>query len=177
MRVLVVYASKYGATQGIAERIAKVLQESGHQAASVPASRAGALEGYDGFVVGSAVYEFSWMNAAKSFLRKNAAALSAKPTWLFSSGPLGASTTDAQGRNVRESAAPKDIEQLEALVKARGHRVFFGAFDHTKLNLGDGLIYALPPVKKIFTEGDYRDWDDVETWARTIARELEPSRV
>src|SRR5690242_14484021 len=102
MRVLVVYVSKYGSTRGIAERIARTLNESGQQAAAVPAGKAGVLEGYDAFVIGSATYMFSWMKDAVDFVGENASLLRGKPVWLFSSGPIGTATTDAQGRDVRE---------------------------------------------------------------------------
>lgn len=174
MRVLVVYASRYGSTRGIAERIARTLEDAGQQAAAVPASHAGPLTGYDAYVIGSALYMFAWLKAAKDFVLRNRAALAAKPVWLFSSGPIGTAKTDEQGRDVRENAGPKDIAELVAATRAREHRVFFGAFDHTRLNVAHRLVYAMPAAKKLFVDGDFRDWDDIDAWARTIATSLVP---
>lgn len=175
MRVLVVYASKYGSTQGIAERIAQILNESGQQAAAVSASKAGHLDGYDAYVIGSATYMFSWLKEATDFVRRNTAVLRSKPVWLFSSGPLGTETKDAQGRDVRETTVPKEIAELRVAIEPRDHHVFFGAFDHTKLNFTHRLVYAMPAAKKLFTEGDFRDWNEIDTWAKSIAAELEPA--
>ena len=174
MRVLVVYASKYGSTKGIAERIAKTLNESGQQAAAMPASKAGQLDVYDAFVIGSAAYMFSWMKDAKDFVQQNTALLSDKPVWLFSSGPIGTSAVDAQGRDVRETTVPKEIAELKASIQARDHHVLFGAFDHTKLNLTHKVVYALPAMKNVLIDGDFRDWDEIDKWAKEIAAALVP---
>jgi menaquinone-dependent protoporphyrinogen oxidase len=57
MSVLVVYASKHGATRGIAGRIAASLRTAGCQADVRPVKDAGDLAAYDAFVIGSAAYE------------------------------------------------------------------------------------------------------------------------
>lgn len=177
MRILVVYASKYGSTRGIAERIADSLNESGQQAAAVPASKAGLLDGYDAFVIGSAAYMGSWLTEAAGFVRRNAALLRAKPVWLFSSGPIGTANVDAQGRDVREATVPKEIAEFRSSIEPRDHRVFFGAFDHTKLNFTHRLVYALPAMKSLLTDGDFRDWDEIDSWAKEIAAALVPAGV
>ena len=177
MRILVVYASKYGSTRGIAERIADSLNESGQQAAAVPASKAGMLDGYDAFVIGSAAYMGSWLTEAAGFVRRNAALLRAKPVWLFSSGPIGTATVDAQGRDVREATVPKEIAEFRSSIEPRDHHVFFGAFDHTKLNFTHRLVYALPAMKSLLTDGDFRDWDEIDSWAKEIAAVLVPAGV
>jgi len=97
MSTLVVYASKHGATQGIAERIASTLNETGQEAKARPVEAAGDLTCYDAFVVGSAVYGAHWQKEASAFVQRNRAVLASKPVWLFSSGPLGTEATDAQG--------------------------------------------------------------------------------
>ena len=53
MPVLVVYASKHGATREIAERVAQTMVAAGQQAQARPVTVAGDLAGYDAFVVGS----------------------------------------------------------------------------------------------------------------------------
>lgn len=174
MRVLVVYATRYGATKGIAERIATGLNESGHEAEAVSTKAAGPLEGYDAFVVGSAVFIGSWLKEATAFVHRNADLLAAKPVWLFSSGPIGTSTDEEK---VRETTVPKQIAELTPLVHARGHRVFFGAFDHTKLGFGHRIVFAMPAMKKLMIDGDYRDWQDIDAWTREIASALSPAVV
>jgi menaquinone-dependent protoporphyrinogen oxidase len=175
MRVLVVYASKYGSTKGIAERIAQTLRAAGHQSAAVPAASPGPPAGYDAYVIGSATYMFSWMHEATDFVHQNAELLATKPVWLFSSGPLGTSTTDAQGRDVLETTVPKQIAELSNLIRPRGHHVFFGAFHSEKLSLAHRLISSMPALKQVMPEGDFRNWNEIDAWARGIASALAPA--
>lgn len=177
MRLLVVYASRYGSTRGIAERIAQTLSTAGHQAATAVATKGLRLEGFDACVIGSAVYMGSWLNDATELVRRNEDLLRNMPVWLFSSGPLGTETKDAQGCDVRKSTVPKQIAEFELSFKPRGHRVFFGAFDHIKLNFAHRMVYAMPAAKQLFTDGDFRDWDEIDAWATGIAEALTPAGV
>ncbi|HBY96145.1 MAG: flavodoxin domain-containing protein [Ardenticatenaceae bacterium] len=170
MSILVAYASKHGATQQIAERIAAKLRAAGQEAEAQPTKAVGNLAGYDAFVIGSAVYYGSWLKEAAEFVRRNGAVLANRPVWLFSSGPISAGTTDEQGRDLREVAEPKEIAEFRESLKPRDHRVFFGKLDRGTLGFMDRLVASLPAFPG--AEGDFRDWPDIETWADSIARQL-----
>jgi menaquinone-dependent protoporphyrinogen oxidase len=172
MRVLVLYATKAGATRGIAERIGAKLEASGLEAEVRPVGAKLDLRSYDAFVIGSALYYFHWLRPARRFLRRNRAVLAAGPVWLFSSGPVGKEETDKQGRDLREAAGPKELPELEGLVHARGQRVFFGALEWQKLGRLQRLLTSFPAAREALPEGDFRDWDEIEAWAEEIAREL-----
>lgn len=45
--------------------------------------------GYDAVVLGSAVYVGRWLEPARELVDAHAEELAARPTWLFSSGPIG----------------------------------------------------------------------------------------
>lgn len=173
MSILVAYASKHGATQQIAERIAEKLTAAGQEAEARPVKAAGDLTGYDAFVIGSAVYFGSWLKEATEFVRRNRALLANRPIWLFSSGPIGADPTDDQGRDLREVAEPRQIAEFREALKPRDHRVFFGKLDRGKLGFLDRLVASLPAFPG--SEGDLLDWTDIEAWAASIARELAPA--
>ncbi len=172
MNVLVGYASKYGATRGIAERLADRLRADGLAAQAQPVTTVSDLSGYGAFVIGSAAYLGHWLSDATAFVRRNGAVLASQPTWLFSSGPLGTETTDAKGRDVRLAAEPKEIAELRRAIHPRDHRVFFGALDPTTLGFRDRAMRALPAGRALFPEGDFRDWPDIDGWAAGIAVEL-----
>ncbi len=174
MNVLVAYASRHGATQGIAERIAETLRASGIDAEAKPAGSVRSTAGYDAFVVGSAAYMFRWLGDAKTFLRRNRAALAGKPVWLFSSGPLGIEPVNAQGRDQKVAAVPKEIPELRQAVNARDHRVFFGAYDRDRkpIGLAERFVSIMPAAKEGLPEGDFRDWPEIEAWGAEIARDL-----
>jgi len=169
MAVLVVYASKHGATREIAERVAQTMAAAGHRAQACPVTAVGNLTGYDAFVVGSAVYMGHWQKEATEFVRRNRAVLAGHPVWLFSSGPLGTEPTDAQSRDLTVTAEPKELAELTEAIHPRGHRVFFGALDPGRLGLGERAIRKLPAARAIMPEGDFRDWAQIEAWARSIA--------
>jgi menaquinone-dependent protoporphyrinogen oxidase len=174
---LVAYASKHGATQGIAERIVETLRAAGQEAAARPVQAVGDLAAYEAFVIGSAVYAFHWQKEAAWFVRRNRAVLAARPVWLFSCGPLGTETKDAQGRDVRTGAEPKEIVEFREAINPRDHQVFFGALDRAKLGLTERLIFALPAARAAIPEGDFRDWAEIEAWAESIAHELAHASV
>ncbi len=89
MPVLVAYASKHGATAGIAERIAERLRAAGLEAEARPVKAVRDVAAYDAFVIGAAAYMFHWMKEATAFVRRHRTLLATRPVWLFSSGPLG----------------------------------------------------------------------------------------
>jgi menaquinone-dependent protoporphyrinogen oxidase len=163
MQVLVAYASKHGATQGIAEAIAEQLRARGLTTDAVPAAADTDLDAVDAVVLGSAIYAGHWRDEAVDFARAHKDVLAALPVWLFSSGPLGDDVED-------EEKQPKQLEELERDLQPNDHKVFFGALDPSKLGFGERMI-----VKAVKApEGDFRDWDAIRAWADQIAAALEP---
>lgn len=159
--IWVVYASKHGATEGIARHIAERLRASGREAEVRSADAADDLGPPEAVVLGSAVYAGSWMKEAVSFSERHAGTLSGVPVWLFSSGPLGEDVED-------EEPQPRQLPELEAALSPRDHRVFFGALDRSKLGFAERMI-----VKAVKApDGDYRDWDAIAAWADEIAASL-----
>ncbi len=116
MTVLVAYASRHGATAGIAERIAEGLRAAGLTAEARSVNDIRDLSPYDAFVVGSAAYMFHWLKKATAFVKRNKAVLAERPVWLFSSGPLGTDLVDEDGRDIFEATRPKEFDELAALL-------------------------------------------------------------
>jgi menaquinone-dependent protoporphyrinogen oxidase len=79
--VLVVYASKHGATAGIASAVAQTLNACGLRALCIEANSVRTLDGYDAVVLGSAVYMKRWRPEARHFLRRFGAELAKRPLW------------------------------------------------------------------------------------------------
>src|SRR5688500_17920866 len=89
MTVLVAYASRHGATEGIAARIAARIADSG---AAVDLRRVDdleALDSYDAVVLGAPVYDQSWPPEADAFVTAHRELLATRPLWLFSVGSFG----------------------------------------------------------------------------------------
>jgi menaquinone-dependent protoporphyrinogen oxidase len=168
MTVLVAYGSKHGATKGIAERIAVQLQAQGQQAAARPVEAVDDLDGYDAFVIGSAVYGGHWTQEATEFVRRHRVLLADRPVWLFSSGPIGKMATRY------EPVEPNGVTAIRRTLSPRDHRVFFGAWDRSRLDRSK-LGVAERIIANRLPEGDWRDWTAIDAWAAGIARRLPAS--
>lgn len=180
MKVLVVYATKHGATAGIAGRIADILTRRGLDVTITPADRAGDVAAYGAYVVGGAAYMTHWLGEVSSFVRHNRRFLAHRPVWLYSSGPIGTDQVDAKGRDVRMASEPKEFAELRDALRPRGTRVFFGAYDPNAdpVGIAERLTRHLPAsIKGQIPAGDFRDWADIENWASGIADELMPGAV
>jgi menaquinone-dependent protoporphyrinogen oxidase len=161
MTILVAYASKHGSTQEIAERIAQKLRQLGKEAETQPLDAVENPGSYEAFVIGSAIYYGSWLKEATEWVHRNQAILAQHPVWLFSSGPLGTEVKDSEPQ-------PKEIAEFQETIKPRDQRIFFGALDHHRLSFAERMM-----VKAVRApEGDFRDWQAIETWAESIARDL-----
>jgi menaquinone-dependent protoporphyrinogen oxidase len=172
MRILVAYATKHGATEGIAARIGAALAAAGHDPDVRDADGITDVSGYGAFVLGSASYIGHWRKEALALARRLEAEAGERPIWLFSSGPLGDTAGAHQGRDKRDEAEPQDLPDLVAQLQPRDHRVFFGALDPDSLSLLEKAMRKLPAGKALLPEGDFRDWEDIDAWAAGIADEL-----
>ncbi len=161
-RILVAYASKYGATAEIAEKIGQVLTSANLRADVRPIEDIATLSGYDAVILGSAVYIGQWRKDAAKFLELNEGTLAHLPVWLFSTGPTG------EGEPVDLMKGwhfPENLQPIADRIHVRDTALFHGVLDKTKLNFGERMI--IKGVKAPI--GDYRDWDAIITWAQKIA--------
>jgi menaquinone-dependent protoporphyrinogen oxidase len=178
MRVLVAHATRAGGTREIAERIAERLRIDGHEADVAPVADAIGIPTYDAYVIGSAVYLGQWQKDAVAFVQANAELLSHRPTWLFSSGPLGKDPMTASGYDKRETAlAASVLTTLTEAAHPRDHRVFGGLLVADRLGIGPRLMRILPAGRRLLEEGDFRDWAEIEAWTDEIAHQLTQAKV
>jgi menaquinone-dependent protoporphyrinogen oxidase len=113
-------------------------------------------------VLGSAVYVGNWLKEAKELLEGRGDELARRPTWLFSSGPVGDPPKP-------EEAEPVGIAEAVERIGARGHVIFAGKIDRGALSFPERMMVRALKVP----EGDYRDWDEIRAWAKSIASELD----
>jgi menaquinone-dependent protoporphyrinogen oxidase len=179
MTVLVAYASRHGATAGIADRIAATLRAAGVPAESRPVNDVRDIAGYDAFVIGGSAYMFHWLKDATAFVKRHRAALAEHPVWLFSSGPLGTDLVDEKGNDALEASRPKEFAQLDELIRPRGDHIFFGAWDPDAPPIGAGeqFLRLMPKSRAALPAGDFRDWQAIDAWAAEIANELDSGHL
>ena len=172
MSVVVAHASRHGATQELAEHVAGVLVDSGTAAEALPVVGDIDLARYDAAVIGSAVYAGRWLKEAIAFVADHRQGLATVPVWLFSSGPLGHDPATSTAAEARAAAEPQEVPWLRELVGAREHLVFSGALRPDDLSFRERALRRLPGGRSILPEGDFREWDEIEDWARSIAAQV-----
>lgn len=164
-RILIVTASKHGSTEEIGAKISEVLTRRDYHVDTISVDEDANISAYDVVIIGSAIYAGSWMRSADTFLRHNADDLAARPIWLFSSGPVG---RDADP----DSQEIMHMNEYLALTRCVEHKIFCGSISADKLSLPEKLV-----IKTLKVEyGDYRDWDEITKWARSIARHLRKTK-
>ena len=164
-RILVTYASKYGATAEIAERIGEVLRQVGLETDILPAKHKLDLSPYDAVILGSAVYYGRWRKDAVKFLKKKEKELTRSEVWLFSTGPSG----EGDPVELLNGWTFPPLQQAIAdRIAPRGITLFHGVLDPKKLSSIETKILKnlKAPV------GDFRDWDAVNIWGKSIAASL-----
>lgn len=160
MHILVTAASKHGSTAEVADEIASRLEDAGHSVARIAPEAVSSIDEYDAVVCGSAVYILQWMDEAREFLERFADRLEHMPVWAFSVGMSGVPKHAPQD--------PTRIGPVLTRVKAYDHAVFAGRYNPSLLSLRERSVARLGGV----VEGDFRDWDEVDAWADSIALEL-----
>ena len=159
--IWVVATSKHGSTGEVADAVAEELRRSGHDVERKDAEQVHGFDGADAVVLGSPIYGGRWLEAGRRLLSDQAEALSARPVWLFSVGPLGDPPKP-------DEPEPQELVQSATEIGAREHRVFSGRLDRSELGRGERLM-----VRAVHAPaGDFRDWEEIRVWARSIADAL-----
>jgi menaquinone-dependent protoporphyrinogen oxidase len=155
-KVLVTYATKMGATAGIAAVIGSELRTAGFEVDVHELGAVQAVTPYDAVVLGSAVYRGHWLPEAVRFLRRHERQLRARPVRLFQSGPIGPARRQPQ-------PTPPDVARLARLIAAPPVRTFAG-------NLQPDAVLHHPDLERLAT--DSRDWPEIRAWSGEIATTL-----
>lgn len=160
-RVLVAYGSTNGSTAEIADVMAETLRSRGMSVDLRPADAVADVHGYDGVILGGAIYMDRWHKACRRFARRFAGDLMVIPVWLFSSGPLDASADE----HVLEPVPA--VVRAMGLLDARGHATFGGCL----VPDAHGCFGMARRMGKR-AAGDFRNFDRIRAWASDIAVEL-----
>ncbi len=170
-RVLVLFASRHGATREIAAALARQLpmtDAAAQGALSVhlaPVQQHPDPAAFDAVVLGSAVYGGRWLTPAVSYAEATAEALGRRPTWLFSSG--------VADQAVDTSIDGGDGRRVGSSIGSRDHRFFPGRLESRLLSAVERRLLTGRPAPA----GDHRDWAAVSAWAEEIASGLAAART
>jgi menaquinone-dependent protoporphyrinogen oxidase len=109
-----------------------------------------------------------WHGDGIDFLKRFERELTARPTWLFSSGPTGGDAkADAKMQEIlaAQPPAPGEAGKRAAKIGVRGQALFAGRID--EVTAKSGGIFA-----RFIPRGDWLDRDGARRWGASIAREL-----
>jgi menaquinone-dependent protoporphyrinogen oxidase len=163
-RILVTYASKTGATVGVAEAIGKTLSASGIAVDVRPIKSVNDLGPYHAIVVGSAINGGEWLPEAMQFIRAHQPELAQKRFAAFLVCMTLAMSNEKYREHVSTWLAP-----VRALVKPVSEGLFAGALDIGKIpSLADRLKFRLSVALGVWSEGDHRDWNAIRAWAQDL---------
>jgi flavodoxin len=162
MAVLVTYAGRYGAIEGVAARLAGTLRAEGLVVETLPMAAVDDLGDAEAFVIGGTVAEGRWPREATAFVERPLEILAGRPVWLFA---CVLRAGDPAG-GAHHAAVSEAVEGCPDFLAARGHRVFVGrpVGDEAAHDISAGRAGAPGPT----APSDGR----VERWARRIAGAL-----
>jgi menaquinone-dependent protoporphyrinogen oxidase len=164
-KVLITYATKYGSTKEIAEKIQEIFRLAGITADLAPVKNVKNLDDYRAVIIGSAMYMGMWRREATNFIKKFEPALSRKAVWVFSTGPSGKGDPADLLKGI---IVPRGTKIILDRIRPRDIVVFHGNLDPAKMSGMENWI-----VKRVGgVTGDFRDWNMITDWAKKVAGEL-----
>jgi len=152
--ILVAYATKKGSTEEVARAIAGRFSGQGVIVDVRAAADVDYLHGYDGAVLGGALYLGRLHPDARKFLRHHRAELAVLPFAVFAMGPRTLIEEDVKSsRNQLDAALAKD-PTLQPFATA----IFGGVLDPSRQRFPFNRMPA----------SDARDWDAIRSWADEV---------
>jgi menaquinone-dependent protoporphyrinogen oxidase len=183
-KALIVYGTRYGATQSTSEEIAKVLQEEELEVKVVNAKKEKVkdISPYDLVIVGSGMQMGKWTIEPENFLNKFQKELVNKKVAIFVSSAAQAlieyekKTEEIENNRkqyLEEKAAKYNLQPVSMVTHG-------GVWDFNKMNflLRKTLASFKPRIEaagfKEIKPGlyDTRDWNVIRTWAKELATKM-----
>jgi menaquinone-dependent protoporphyrinogen oxidase len=171
LNVLVAYASRCGSTAGVAERIGQTLSARGHSSPVLSVEEARDPGSYDAVILGSAIRTGKWLPEAMDFVGTHRDALTQKPVAYFHTCLTLSKPTEENISRARSFFEP--LMERFPEVRPVSLSAFAGVLDYTKLSAPLRLGMKWKMKGQGIQEGDYRDWNAIETWGTGVSGILE----
>jgi menaquinone-dependent protoporphyrinogen IX oxidase len=181
LKALIAYGTRYGATTGTSEEIAKILKEEGFDAkvVNLKEEKVKGVSEYDLIIVGSGMGNCRWASEAEDFLKNFRKEFEGKKLALFVSTmkPL----FEREGK-MDDAAKTRKIALEDKVAKYSlkpiASALFGGVIDYNKMGFiaRKGMEFFKPQLEKggfkKVAEGvyDLRDWDEIRNWAKELAK-------
>lgn len=162
-RILVTHAGRTGSTAEVAKTISEVLTSRGFAVDLKPVKQKPSVKGYRAVIMGSAIRMGGWLPEMLEFIKTNQLVLNQIPTAIFTVH-LFNTGTDQISHAARKIYTGPVWKMLTPVDEA----FFAGKIDLVKLSLADRVLSRLAADRTGQKVGDFRDWDQIRGWARTI---------
>jgi menaquinone-dependent protoporphyrinogen oxidase len=180
MKTLLVYGTRYGATTGTSEEIAKVLREEGFEVkvANAKEEKIKDISPYDLIVVGTGLQFARWTGEVEDFLKRFQKELAQKKLALFVSTMK--TVLEREGRT-EDLKKDRKMELEDKITKHNLQPIsvgfFGGVMNFNKMNIitrktvgslrsrldKAGFKQTQPDVYEL------RDWEEIRVWAKELA--------
>jgi len=167
-KILVTYATRSGSTIAVAETIQETLKAQGYRVDLKRVDHVFNLDRYEAVIVGSAIRTGAWLPEAVEFVKEHQVVLKSKPTALFAVCMTLQENTPENREIVRHY-----VDAVCDLIKPVDVGLFAGAMDYRELSF---LTEMLSRVMRV-PEGDYRNWEAIQEWTKTVTPKLMPEPV
>ena len=183
-KVLIVYGTRYGATESTAQEIAKVLQTEGIEVkvSNAKKEQIKDISPYDLIVVGSGMQMGKWTGSAENFLSHFQKDLSGKKVAIFVSSAAQAlmefdkkteEIAKMKKQYLEDKAAKYNLQPISMVI-------FGGVWDFNKMFflLRKTMASFKPKIEaagfKEIQPGRYdtRNWDEIRAWAKEVAASI-----
>lgn len=163
-RILVAYATRYGSTKEVAEKVAATLRQAGLEVDLQPARDVRDLTPYEGVVVGAPLIIGRWHKDARQFVSRQRRALETLRVAVFALGPTHDPRDEEEWAN-----AQKQVDKTLAAypwLKLTSIALFGGKYDMTLLR------WPLNKLAGSVPSSDIRDWAEIGAWAGALVERL-----
>ena len=180
MKTLIVYGTRYGATAGTSEEIARVLREEGFDVTVVDANitKIKTIADYEFIIVGNGMKFTGWTKGPKRFLKQFAQELKTKKLAVFVSSAAQVIHAFKHDEAEKERAWTKylveEVEKHE--LKPIAMKIFGGWVNMETMGMLDRRMgkFLVPEleaagIKEVNGVWDTRDWDTIRRWAKELA--------
>jgi menaquinone-dependent protoporphyrinogen oxidase len=182
-KVLILFGTRYGATESTSAEIAKVLQGEGLEVKVVNAKKEKVkdISPYDLIIVGSGMQMGKWTGEPESFLDQFQKELAARKVAIFvSSAAQALSEYEKKTEEVENNRKYLEAKAAKYHLQPVSMIVFGGVWDFNKMNfLFRKTLGSFKP--KIEAAGykeikpglyDTRDWKAIKAWAKELAAKM-----